>query len=211
MNRHRLVFTIGHSTHSIKEFINLLINYEINCVIDVRSVPYSKYNPQFNRESLSSDLKNQDIFYAHFGKEFGARHTSPILLDENGQVDFYKVWEMDDFKNGIKRLEDAIERGYKIALMCSEANPLDCHRFSMISYQLVNEGFEVIHILPDSSKITNKDLERRMIEKYYEKIPQSTLFEYVSPEQQREAAYKIIMKKVAFKSLPFTSDPTEEN
>lgn len=211
MNRHRLVFTIGHSTHSIKEFINLLIKYEINCVIDVRSVPYSKYNPQFNRESLSSDLKNQDIFYAHFGKEFGARHTSPILLDENGQVDFYKVWEMDDFKNGIKRLEDAIERGYKIALMCSEANPLDCHRFSMISHQLVNEGFEVIHILPDSSIITNEDLEHRMIEKYYEKIPQSTLFEYVSPEQQKEAAYNIIMKKVAYKSLPFTSDPTEEN
>lgn len=211
MNRRSLVFTIGHSTHSIEEFIHLLNNYQINCVIDVRSVPYSKYNPQFNRESLIKDLKNQDIFYAHFGKEFGARHTSPMLLDENGQVDFYKVWESDDFLNGVKRIEDAIERGYKISLMCSEANPLDCHRFSMISHQLVNEGFEVIHILPDSSIITNEDLEHQMIEKYFEKIPQSTLFEYVSPEQQREAAYKIIMKKVAYKSLPFTSDPTEDN
>ena len=211
MSRHRLVFTVGHSTHSIEEFIHLLIRYEINCVIDVRSVPYSKYNPQLNKESLINVLKNQDIFYAHFGKEFGARHTSPILVDKNGQVDFYKVWETDDFKNGIKRLEDAIDQGYKISLMCSEANPLDCHRFSMISYQLVNKGFEVIHILPDSSIITNEELEHQMIEKYYEKIPQSTLFEYVTPEQQREAAYKIVMRKVAYKPLSFTSDFIEEN
>ncbi len=134
MNRHRLVFTIGHSTHSIEEFIHLLNNYEINCIIDVRSMPFSKYNPQFNKESLIRDLKNQNIFYAHFGKEFGARHTEPMLLDENGQVDFNKVRETEDFISGVKRLEDAFEQGYKIALMCSEANPLDCHRFSMVSY-----------------------------------------------------------------------------
>ena len=103
MNKHRLVFTIGHSTHSIEEFINLLNNYEIDCVIDVRSMPFSKHNPQFNKESLIKDLKNQDIFYAHFGKEFGARHTSPMLLDENDQVDFYKVRETGEFKSGIKR------------------------------------------------------------------------------------------------------------
>lgn len=211
MNRHGLVFTIGHSTHSIEEFIHLLIKYKINCVIDVRSVPYSKYNPQFNRESLIIDLKNQDIFYTHFGKEFGARHTSPMLLDENNQVDFYNVRKTDDFKNGVKRLEDAIERGYIIALMCSEANPLDCHRFSLVSYQLVREGFEVIHILPDSSIITNEELEHKMIEKYFDRIPQSTLFEYVTPEQQREVAYKIIMKKVAYKPLSFISDHLEEN
>lgn len=211
MNKHRLVFTIGHSTHSIEEFINLLNNYEIDCVIDVRSMPFSKHNPQFNKESLIKDLKNQDIFYAHFGKEFGARHTSPMLLDENDQVDFYKVRETGEFKSGIKRLEDAIDQGYKTALMCSEANPLDCHRFSMISYQLVREGFEVIHILPDSTMVTNEELENKMIEKFFEKIPQSTLFEYVTPEQQREAAYKIVMKRVAYKPLSLISGHAEED
>jgi uncharacterized protein (DUF488 family) len=174
-------------------------------------MPYSKYNPQFNKESLIEALKNRDISYAHFGKEFGARHTSPTLLDANYQVDFYKVRETDDFKNGIRRLEDAINLGYKITLMCSEANPLDCHRFSMVSYQLVREGFEVIHILPDSSTITNEELEHQMIEKYFEKIPQSTLFEFVTPEQQLEAAYKIVMKKVAYRPSSLTSDQLEEN
>jgi uncharacterized protein (DUF488 family) len=150
----KIVFTVGHSTHDIKHFIELLNKYGVNCLIDVRSSPYSRIAPQFNKDMLSSALKSNEILYVHFEKEFGARHTKPSLLDEDGKVDFDKVRESAEFKQGVQRLEKALKLGYTVALMCSEANPVDCHRFSMISCQLVREGLQVHHILQDPEKLT---------------------------------------------------------
>src|SRR5262245_44368779 len=98
------VFTIGHSTHEIEAFIGLLNKYGITCLIDVRSAPYSRIAPQFNKEALATALKNRSILYTHFEKEFGARYTKPSLLDEEGKVDFAKVRASDEFKQGIQRL-----------------------------------------------------------------------------------------------------------
>jgi uncharacterized protein (DUF488 family) len=199
------IYTIGHSTHPFDEFTQLLGLHGINCLIDVRSHPYSQYNPQFNKETLITELDWQGILYAHFGKEFGARHTRLSLLDKGGRVDFRKVHLTEAFKLGVKRLEEACEQGYQVGLMCSEGDPLDCHRFSMISYYLSKDGWEVIHILPDGDIITNEDLEQKMVEQLWDKLPQTNLFEQVTPEEQLEAAYEIIMKKVAYKpniSLP---------
>jgi uncharacterized protein (DUF488 family) len=199
------IYTIGHSTHPFDEFTQLLGLHGINCLIDVRSHPYSQYNPQFNKETLITELDWQGILYAHFGKEFGARHTRLSLLDKGGRVDFRKVHLTEAFKLGVKRLEEACEQGYQVGLMCSEGDPLDCHRFSMISYYVSKDGWEVIHILPDGDIITNEDLEQKMVEQLWNKLPQTNLFEQVTPEEQLEAAYEIIMKKVAYKpniSLP---------
>jgi len=205
------IYTIGHSTHTIDEFTKLLQEHNITCIVDVRSMPYSKYNPQFNKENLRTELGKKEIVYAHLGKEFGARHTRPSLLDEDGRVDFYKVRETEDFKNGIRRLVDATDHGYSVALLCSEGKPLDCHRFSMISYQLVKEGYAVTHILPDSSKLTNEELEKQMLDKYRNKLPQSTLFEQVTPEQRLKVAYQLISKEVAYKPIqPSIQNPEEE-
>jgi uncharacterized protein (DUF488 family) len=201
------VYTIGHSTHSIEEFIRLLQEHNITCVIDVRSMPYSQYNPQFNKELLQAELYNHEIVYAHFGKEFGARHTKPSLLNEDGRVDFNKVRETEDFKRGIRRLDDALDQGYHVALLCSEGNPLDCHRFSMISYQLVREGYEVIHIMPDGDTVTNDELEKQMLEKY---LPQPNFFDQVTPEGQLETAYQLISKKVAYRASQPSVDDSEE-
>ena len=90
MPNHR-VFTIGHSTHDIDDFIGLLKKHKVNCLIDVRSQPYSRIAPQFNKDGLNSLLKRHDILYAHFEKEFGARHTKLSLLDVDNKVDFDKV------------------------------------------------------------------------------------------------------------------------
>ena len=133
----KTLFTIGHSTHKIEFFISLLNKFRITCVIDVRSSPHSRIAPQYNKSSLNSILREHNIVYMHFEKEFGARHTKPSLLDEDGNVDFDKVRETTEFKQGVERLINGLGLGYKIALMCSEANPFDCHRFTMISYQLV--------------------------------------------------------------------------
>ncbi len=198
----KTVFTIGHSTHEIEYFIDLLNKFDINCVIDVRSSPYSRIAPQFNKPALNSTLRENNIIYMHFEKEFGARHTKPSLLDEDGNVDFDKVRETDEFKQGVQRLKNGLDRGYKIALMCSEANPFDCHRFSMISYQLVREGMYVNHILQNGNSIDNSELEDWLLKKYHRQLlPQSTFFEVVTRETQIEDAYRLRGKDVAFSAL----------
>lgn len=191
------IFTIGHSTHTIDQFIQLLTQYEITCVIDVRSMPYSKYNPQFNKETLAESLKQEEILYVLFDKEFGARQLKPSLLDEDGKVDFYRVRETDLFKMGVHRLHNAVNQGYRLALMCSEGNPLDCHRFSMICYQL-KKDFNVMHILPDGGMKTNEILENELVEKYKKNLPQSDLWRKVTEEERLEAAYRLVSKDIAY-------------
>jgi uncharacterized protein (DUF488 family) len=193
-----LVFTIGHSTHEINAFLDLLSRYGINCLIDVRSAPYSRIAPQFNKEALSATLKEAGILYTHFEKEFGARHTRPSLLDEEGKVNFDKVRASAEFQQGVQRLQKALDLGYHVALMCSEGNPFDCHRFSMITYQLVKEGLQVQHILTEGEAVDNTVLEDQLLQKYQKKLPQTTLFETVTPEMQLEAAYRLRGKDVAY-------------
>ena len=202
------VFTIGHSTHGIDDFIGLLKKHKIDCLIDVRSQPYSRIAPQFNKERLSSSLKSDEILYAHFEKEFGARYTKPSLFDEDNKVDFDKVRASTEFKQGIQRLRKALDLGYIIALMCSEAEPFDCHRFSMISYQLRKE-VEVSHILKAGNLKENSDLEKELLDKYNKKLPQNTSQQEISfdtedikpevtKEQQIELAYRLRGKDIAF-------------
>ena len=104
------VYTIGHSTHSIEYFLELLREYNISCVVDIRSVPASAYNPQFNKEPLKAYLKKHKISYLSFAKEFGARQTDPGLLDENGQLAFDKARKSWFFKQGLERLWQGIEK-----------------------------------------------------------------------------------------------------
>lgn len=192
------IYTIGHSTHSIEFFIGLLKPYNINCVIDVRTSPYSRMAPQFNKDALIASLKQQNIQYAHFNKEFGARHTSPVLLDEQKKVDFDRVRETPAFKSGVARLKEAVTLNFVVALMCSESEPFDCHRFSMISCQLVKEDFNVLHIMKGGNFISNADLEEQLLKKYQKKLPQTNLFEVVTREQQLKIAYRLRGREVAF-------------
>jgi uncharacterized protein (DUF488 family) len=129
MDKYRL-YSIGHSSQSLEDFLNLLAVHGVNCVIDVRSIPASKYSPQFNQESLKYFLKSHEVQYLHFGDEFGARRTD--CLDENEQVDFEKAVETPLFKKGVERVMKGLEKGFRIAFMCSEADPLECHRFSLV-------------------------------------------------------------------------------
>jgi uncharacterized protein (DUF488 family) len=195
----KTIYTVGHSTHTIDYFLELLTTYAINCVVDVRSVAASKYNPQFNQLPLSNFLKKHGVNYLHFDKEFGARYTDKSLLDDNDTVDFEKVRATKTFSTGVERLEKGIERGFKIALMCSEAEPFDCHRFGMISGYLSNNNFEVQHILKDKSLKTNAELEKQLMKKYAKKIPIPTLLEPdITPNMQLQAAYKLRNKDIGF-------------
>lgn len=193
------IFTVGHSTHTLENFLALLQSQSINCVVDVRSVAASKFNPQFNKDEISCFLKENRIVYMHLPKSFGARHNDPALLDEEGKVDFRKVIETDNFLTGVSRLEVGISKGFVIALMCSESEPFDCHRFSMISYALEMRGIKVDHILKNKTIMSNTRLEYRLIAKYEKQLPAPDIFNpTINSERVLAQAYRLRNRDVAY-------------
>jgi len=188
----------------------MLQAYAVNCVIDVRSVAASSYSPQYNKEPLSKYLKNNSITYLHFADEFGARHSEPGLLDEEGKVNFELVRMSENFKKGVERLWQGLDKGFIIALMCSESEPFDCHRYSMISIALEKEGFDVKHILKDKTLKTNAQLEKQLLKKYGKKIPQPDIFQPdITLDDQLKEAYRLRNKEIAFS--PYSNQAKEEN
>jgi hypothetical protein len=194
-----IIYTVGHSTHPLNIFLSLLREYNINCLVDVRSVAASSYHPQYNKGPLSNFLKDNAIIYMHFPEEFGARHSDPGLLDEKGKVDFAKVRKSGNFKNGVDRLWLGINKGYTIALMCSESDPFDCHRFSMITVALQQDGFEVLHIMKDKTLKSTSDLEQLLLKKYASQLPKPNVFQpNVTLEDQLNVAYRLRNMEIAF-------------
>jgi len=191
MKEKREVFTVGHSNHKIEYFLELLQFQNVDCLIDVRSLPASKYNPQFNQKPLKEVLKNNGITYMHFKNEFGARQNNADLLDENGQLNFQLFRKTYDFQQGIERVDIGVSKGFRIALMCSEGNPLECHRFSMIANYLDEIGFEVKHILKNKTIKTHRQLEEDLLKKYSKKLPDISLFQ---PEIDEKSKLKEVYK-----------------
>jgi len=203
-----VIYTVGHSTLKPEYFLELLQEYSVNCVVDVRSIAASGFNPQYNKESLSNFLKNNAVIYFHYGEEFGARHNDPDLLDEEGKVDFEKVRKSWNFKRGVEQLWQGVDKDLTIALMCSESEPLDCHRFSMVSIALEKDGFEVRHILKDKTLKSNSQLETQLLKKYDKKMPKADLFEpNVTLDDQLKVAYRLRNKEIAYS--PFAKEPEE--
>ena len=193
------IYTVGHSTHELTYFLKLIQMHQVNCLVDVRSVAASSYNPQFNKDTLSVFLKDNGITYLHFSREFGARQTAKELLDNTGQLDFEKVHHASHFKQGIERLKQGVAKGYTIALMCAESEPLDCHRFGMVSTALVRDDIDVLHIMKDGSVKTHHELEKELIKKYEKKLPQPDIFTTsITPDEQLKVAYKLQNKNIAY-------------
>ena len=196
------LYSIGHSNQSQEEFLELVKKHGINCIVDVRSVPASKYSPQFNSESLKWCLRANGIQYLHFGDEFGARRTD--CLDSEAQVNFEKAIETPNFKRGVERLMNGLQKGFCIALMCSEANPLECHRFSLISRYFYDNGIDVQHILKDGNLASHEELEKEMIEEYLHSKKHrlaeiDQLFGSYTKEDQRRDAYRLKNKEIGYK------------
>ncbi len=160
-----LCHTVGHSVYPVEEFISLLQRNDIDCIVDVRSSPYSQFASQYNREMLTVKLKEAGILYLYMGDSLGARYEDSALLFEDGKVDFEKVCQTENFQAGIQRVVGGLKKGYHISLMCSEKEPFDCHRFVLVSKALQDTGVEVRHIVPDGL-ILNTVLEDRIFSKY---------------------------------------------
>jgi uncharacterized protein (DUF488 family) len=193
-----MIYTIGHSKHPIDQFIALLQPHGIDALADVRSTPYSRFNPQFNKEKLQTALAAAGIRYVFLGEELGARTKDPSCYDEEGRVSYAKLAQTELFRKGIERLLTGMQQ-HRIAIMCAEREPLDCHRTILVSRELERAGVPVTHILHDGAlephtqlmtrlaadlNLVGTDLfrtPRELIEDAYEK--QGTRIAYVRTEK----------------------------
>ena len=156
------LFTIGYSGRSIHNFIALLEQHKITALCDVRSVPYSSRNPQFNRELLKKVLKSHNIEYVFLGEELGARpKDSSSYVD--GKAVYQKIAESALFRNGLERIRLGMEKDYVLALMCAEKDPMACHRSILICRNLRDWQIDIRHILDHDTTETQADLEKRLI------------------------------------------------
>ena len=198
----RKIFTIGHSTHTIEHFLYLLDLHKINCVVDVRSTPYSKYASQFNTNQLNNILKENNIYYIFMGKELGARWEDKGLYNKEGYLDFEKVRETHLFNSGIERVENGIDKGFNIALMCTEKDPIDCHRTILIAPKFYSLGYEINNILENGDIQTQADVEIRLMDMYFPNRMQVTIFEVLGDQKSEtqfiNEAYKLRNRDIGY-------------
>src|SRR5262249_12681672 len=149
------LFTIGHSNHEMAAFVKLLQQHGITLVADVRSSPYSRFNPQFNRESLAAALEKCGIEYAFLGRELGARREERQCY-AGQQARYDRVARLPLFQQGLEVLREAATRG-RVTLLCAEKDPLTCHRTILVCRNLRSESLAISHILEDGGIETNSD------------------------------------------------------
>jgi len=156
-----LVYTIGHSTHSTEKLIALFAAHHVTAVADVRSQPYSRMNPQFNRESLRGDLQAAGIAYTFLGRELGARPDDAGCYVE-GKVQYDLLARTAVFQEGLARIAQGIG-AHGIALMCAEKDPLVCHRAILVCRHLAARGISAQHILEDGRLERHDDALTRLL------------------------------------------------
>jgi uncharacterized protein (DUF488 family) len=155
------IFTIGHSNKATNEIISLLRNNNIEVLIDVRSVPYSRYVPQANREVIELASKESNIKYVFIGDQLGGRPADVEIKDTLGNYDYSELASSDRFREGLKRLFEGAKK-YILCILCSEEDPVKCHRGLLISRELAKLGIEVRHIRHDGSIESQEHFESRI-------------------------------------------------
>lgn len=197
----KVIWTIGHSNHDSLKFATLLYDHQITAVADVRSHPFSRYCPHFNLRPLKTGLENNGVAYTFLGKELGARTSDDSCYDQEGRVLYRRLAESPEFQEGLKRLDKGLRLGYRIALMCSEREPLDCHRTVLVSHELIRRGYEVRHIHADSSVERHEQAMQRLSRMLKLKV------DLFSNEEQRvEEACRLQEQKIAYKRKPKTQE-----
>ena len=191
-------FTIGHSNHSAEVFLELLHRHRIEEIVDVRSSPYSRYNPQFSRKAWQAALAEAGVGYVFMGVELGGRPADPSCYDGEGRVQYDRLAETEAFKAGIRQV---IQRAgeCRIALTCSEKEPLACHRTLLISRVMAARGIAVAHILADGGLESHATAMNRLLDRF--NLPRDgDLFR--SREQHVDDAVRRQARQVAYVGRP---------
>ena len=157
-----LLLTLGYGKRSIDEAITLLRQHDIAFLADLRSAPYSRYHADFSHDALKRHLTGHDITYLYLGEELGGRPREPSCYDAQGRVDYVACRQRPAFRQAIDRLRTAWEGGHRVALLCSEARPEECHRSKLVGAALAEEGIEVLHLDEDGSPLTQAEVMARL-------------------------------------------------
>jgi uncharacterized protein (DUF488 family) len=194
------LMTIGHTTHALDAFMAMLKLHGVTAVADVRSQPYSRRLEQFNREMLAGELEAAGIRYAFMGDELGARREEAECYDGD-RADYRRIAELPKFRAGLDRVRQLAYRS-RIALMCAEKEPLDCHRTILVCRHLCDE-FPIEHILADGATEEHAQTEKRLVRQMG---VCRTLFEpELTGEQLIQQAYDLRGEQIAYHVRQFSS------
>lgn len=197
------IYTIGHSNYTVEKLIDMLRYYNIDCVIDTRGIPYSKYNIQFDKETIRYTLTREGFIYLFMATEFADKRDTKVSYIEEGYADFEKVIEEEDFKRGVERLKDGCNKGYRIALLGAMQDPIRCHRSILLGKALREEGFNVMHIMDDYSTKDQDYIEERILDKYFPDRNQITIDALLGNEKTKEElikeAYKLANREIGIR------------
>jgi uncharacterized protein (DUF488 family) len=188
--------TIGHSSHTQERFIALLRGAGVTAIADVRTAPYSRRHPQFNRETLRATLQSERIAYVYLGRELGGRPSAPEFYSA-GVADYEKMAQAGEFGAGLDRVIEGA-RKYRVALMCSEREPLQCHRCLLVSRALTQRGVRVSHILDDGGIASHAEIEEKLLEI----ASRNSADLFASRSERLATAYREYARKVAFAASP---------
>ncbi len=152
------IYTIGHTTRSIEEFVNVLKHYNVEIVVDIRTVPKSRHNPQFEGLNLENSLEHEGISYIHIRELGGLRNPKRDSNNMEWRNTSFRGYadhmETEEFKNGVEMLKKIAEQHVTV-IMCAEAVPWKCHR-NLIADALTVEGWEVEHIMTETASNKHK-------------------------------------------------------
>lgn len=159
-----ILYSIGHSTHSIDEFLRLLAEHGIQAIAYVQSAPYSRYSPQFARAALEQTLKEHGIVDVFWGRELGTRRSEPERY-HNGKVDYGRVEQSSAFHQGLNRPVQGAAK-MNVAMLCAEKDPMTCHRTILVARCIKDLIDDVRHILADGRIETRAEAEQRLLIEY---------------------------------------------
>ncbi len=194
------VLSIGHSTLDYEQFAERLNAAGVTAIADVRTSPFSRNFGHFNRDVLKNALARDGIAYVFLGKELGGRPKGDEFYTD-GVADYEKMAKSDMFRKGLERVEQGA-RKYRIAMMCSERSPLDCHRCLLVGRALAERGVTVYHLLPDGETVAQPEIEEQLLAmagKHHDDM-------FASPAERLNDAYRERARKVAFVEAPPPTD-----
>lgn len=186
------ILSVGHSTMEIGRFLELLTSHGITAVADVRSSPFSRNVPQFNRDELRASLAICGVTYVFLGKELGGRPRDPGLYT-SGVADYEKMASTEEFRSGIVRLEQGAQK-YRVVMLCSERNPLHCHRCLLVGRALHDKGICIHHIIPGSAALTQEQIEGQLLSVVG--MAENDMF--MTPQERLNQAYREQSRHVAY-------------
>ncbi len=194
------VLSIGHSTLDYDQFVARLNAAGVTAIADVRTSPFSRNFAHFNRDALKDALARDGIAYVFLGKELGGRPKGEEYYTD-GIADYEKMAKSDLFQKGLERVKQGA-RKYRIAMMCSERSPLDCHRCLLVGRALAGSGVKVSHLLSHGEPVAQSEIEEQLLAMAGKQ--ENDMF--AAPAERLNDAYRERARKVAFAEAPQPTD-----